>query len=518
MSSPKSPFHPNERPIHSATRMLGHVYLIGAGPGDPQLITLRGVQCLKKADIVLYDGLVNPQLLAHAAADAELVCVGKHGQQRIWTQDEIQVELLRLAGEGRIVARLKGGDPAVFARGAEEAAALSQAGIPFEVVPGITAALAAGSFAGIPITHRHHASAVALVTGHQQDNDATDLDWNALAKFPGTLVIYMGVTTAHIWSKALIDGGKATDTPVAIVRRCTWSDQQIFRCTLAEVADRLSPANKIRPPAIVIVGPVADLPDQLDWFQRRPLVGQRVLVTRPSGQADALGEALKELGAEPLYQPAVEIAPPADFADVDESIARLAEFDWIVFSSRNGVQYYLDRILELGRDMRLLGRCQIAAVGDRTAEALRRYGLLADLVPEDFEAASLAASMAPQAAGKQILSIRASRGRDVLRQQLVDAGASVRDVVAYQNRDVIQADAKIGQRMADGEIDWTTVTSSAIARSLVQMFGDSLHRTKLASLSPITTQTLQGLGFSVACEAKQYTMDGLVEAIHQAGD
>ncbi|WP_145343149.1 uroporphyrinogen-III C-methyltransferase [Rosistilla ulvae] len=494
--------------------MLGHVYLIGAGPGDPQLITLRGVQCLKKADVVLYDGLVNPQLLVHAA-DAELVCVGKHGQQRIWTQDEIQEEMLRMARQGRIVARLKGGDPAVFARGAEETAALSEAGISFEVVPGITAALAAGSFTGIPITHRHHASAVALVTGHQKDNDATDLDWNALAKFPGTLVIYMGVTTAQTWTQALIDGGKPADTPAAIVRRCTWSDQQVFRCTLGEIALRLSPASKIRPPAIVIVGPVADLPEQLDWFDHRPLSGQRILVTRPDGQAGELGDALRELGADPLYQPAIEIVPPPDWSDVDATISQLGEVDWIVFSSRNGVQFYLDRILRLGHDMRLLGGGQIAAVGDRTAEALQGYGLRADLVPADFEAESLAASLSPQAAGKQVLSVRASRGRDVLRQHLADAGASVREVVAYQNRDVIDADAKIRQQMADGQIDWTTVTSSAIARSLVQMFGESLHQTKLASLSPVTSQTLKGLGFSVACEAEHYTIDGLVKAIAQ---
>lgn len=492
--------------------MTGHVYLIGAGPGDPQLITLRGVQCLKKADIVLYDGLVNPQLLAHAP-DAERVCVGKHGQQRIWTQDEIQVELLRLAREGRVVARLKGGDPAVFARGAEEAAALSAAGIPFEIVPGITAALAAGSFAGIPITHRHHASAVALVTGHQQDNDATDLDWDALAKFPGTLVIYMGVTTAQTWTQALLDGGKPADTPAAIVRRCTWHDQQVFRCTLEQVPQRLSPASKIRPPALVIIGPVADLPEQLDWFAHRPLSGQSVLVTRPRDQADPLSQSLQELGANILYQPAIEIAPPDEWTDVDSSIAQLGDVDWIVFSSRNGVQFYLDRILTLGLDMRQLGRCQIAAVGDRTAEALRNYGLKADRVPADFEAASLAQSLAAEVHGKQILSIRASRGRDVLRQQLTDVGAEVREVVAYQNRDLCDPDPKLVQRMAAGEIDWTTVTSSAIARSLVKIFGDSLHQTKLASLSPITTQTLNTLGFTAACEAERYTMDGLAEAI-----
>ncbi|MEZ6091728.1 MAG: uroporphyrinogen-III C-methyltransferase, partial [Pirellulaceae bacterium] len=215
--------------------MSGHVFLIGAGPGDPGLITVRGVQCLAQADVVLYDGLINPAILQHAS-HAELICVGKHGQQRIWTQAEIESEMLRWASQGKFVARLKGGDPAVFARAAEETEALTNANVSFEIVPGITAALAAGSYAGIPITHRRHASAVALVTGHQRDEDANLLDWDALARFPGTLVIYMGVTTVREWTSALIQGGKSIDTPAAIVRRCSWSDQQVVRCTLGEVA------------------------------------------------------------------------------------------------------------------------------------------------------------------------------------------------------------------------------------------------------------------------------------------
>ncbi len=489
-------------------------YLIGAGPGAPGLLTLRGAELLGKADVVLYDGLSNAQLLAHAP-QAEPICVGKHGQSRIWTQDEITAEMIRHAKAGKVVARLKGGDPAVFARTAEEAEALKEAGISFEIVPGITAALAAGSYAGIPVTHRKLASAVALVTGHEEPGKAESaLDWDALARFPGTLVIYMGVTTAGTWTKALLDAGKAPETPAALIRRCSHHDQQTLHCRLDEVAERLTPASKFRPPVIVILGEVTSVAETMRWLDLRPLHGQTVLVTRPASQAEALAAPLREAGANVLVQPAIEIGPLADNAELDSAIDRIDSFDWITFSSRNGVDYFIRRLKQQGRDLRALGGVKIAVVGKKTAMALEQYHLSADLVPDDFCAESLAEQLSSNAAsGQRFLLVGASRGRDVLASQLQNAGADVTAVAAYDHRDVEHADPSIAQSLEAGKIDWVTITSSAAAQSLYQLFGDRLKSAKLASLSPITTQTIKELGHNVAAEADPYTMDALVKSI-----
>ena len=497
----------------------GKVILVGAGPGDPELMTLRGVRCLQSADVVIYDYLVNPQILRHAPTGAELICLGRHGRSRIWSQSEINQQLVQLAKSGKTVVRLKGGDPAVFARGAEEIEVLAAHEIPFEVVPGITAALAAGSYAGIPITHRQLASAVALVTGQEDaDKPHPDLNYRALAEFPGTLVFYMGVTTAPKWTAALIDAGMPADTPAAIIRRCSLADQKTLRCTLSEVPDRLARPARIRPPAIVMVGPVAALSEDLCWFDRRPLFGTRVMVTRPIDQADALIQPLSDLGAEVLIQPAIEITPPDDWSDVDAALARLDQFDWLVFSSANGVRYLLNRLRTIGRDWRSLGQLKLAAIGPGTAAELSRYFLDADLQPHEFRAEALAASLADEARGKRFLLTRASRGREVLADQLQQAGAAVEQIVVYNSRDVAAPDEEIAQRLAAGQVDWVTVTSSAIARSLAAMFGDDLQQTRLASISPVTSDTLRGLGLQPAAEATRYTMEGVIEAVLNAAD
>jgi uroporphyrinogen III methyltransferase/synthase len=493
--------------------MLPKVFLIGAGPGDPGLLTLRGAELLGRCDVVLYDGLSNSQLLAHAPR-AELICVGKHGQSRIWRQDEIIDEMLRHAREGKIVARLKGGDPAVFARTAEEAEALRNAGIAFEIVPGITAALAAGSYAGIPITHRRYASAVALVTGHEEpEKDESALDWDALARFPGTLVVYMGVTTAGVWTSALMRAGKPADTPAAILRRCSLPDQQTIHCRLDEVAQQLTPASKMRPPVIVIIGEVTRLAHCMSWFDSRPLFGKTVLVTRSEQQADELAEPLRSLGAEVISQPAIEIEPLSSFDQLDREIARLSEYDYVVFSSRNGVQYFMQRFLEVVGDLRDLAWTKIAVVGPRTAEMLATYHIRADVVAKGMSADSLAESLLDEAPDNQFLLVRASRGPDTLAQHLKQAGGEVRSVVAYSHTDVTQPDEAIVRRMIAGDIDWVTVTSDAIARSVVRLFGENLRQTRLVSLSPGVSQTIHELGFTVAAQANQPTMQSLVEAI-----
>ena len=493
--------------------MTPRVFLIGAGPGDPGLLTLRGAELLGRADVVLYDGLSNDSLLDHAA-DAEKICVGKHGQTRIWTQDEICEEIIRHVRDGKTVARLKGGDPAVFARTAEEIEAVRAAGIPFEVVPGITAALAAGSFAGIPITHRQLASAVALVTGHEEPGKSESaLDWDALAKFPGTLVIYMGVTTAPQWTRALIDAGKDPATPVALVRRCSHPDQQTVHCRLDEVADRLTPASRFRPPVVVIIGEVTKLAPSMSWFDRRPLFGQTVLVTRPIEQADELGSLLSELGATVVTQPVIKISPPKDWSDVDDAIANLSDFGTIVFSSVNGVRYFFDRLFALGLDVRKLAGLRIAAVGSKTSAAIESYHLRCDVVPEDFRADSLPTELLPTAKGYRFLLIRASRGRDTLRESLVRAGGMVREVIAYRHEDVTSVDPHVVELLCQGKFDWVTATSSQSARNLVTLFGDALKETRIATLSPVTSAIVRELGFEVAVEAEPYTMQSLANAI-----
>ncbi len=509
--------------VHSvADAAAGHpslprVALVGAGPGDPGLITLRGDRLLREADVVLYDYLVNPHLVEACRRDAELVCLGKHGRDRIMSQEEVNERMIAAARAGQKVVRLKAGDPAVFARFGEEVEALEGAGIGYEVVPGITAALAAGSHAGVPITDRRTASAVALVTGHEQPGDDDKLDYAALAKFPGTLVFYMGVTRAALWTKALIDAGKPATTPVAVIRRCSWPDQRTIVSTLGELPARIE-REHLRPPVIVVVGDVVDRRAMGSWFIERPLFGKRVLFTRPEeqgGAVDAARTRLRDLGADVLTQPAIEIAEPDDWRPVDEALGRLNRFDWIVFSSANGVRAAMRRLWHLGGDARSLGSTKIAAIGPATAEALAAFQLRADLVPSEFRAEALAASLvaALPSGGRRCLLIRASRGREVLAETLRAAGAEVEQVVAYKSTDVALPDAEIAELMAAGRIEWVTVTSSAIARSLVALFGDSLARTRLASISPITTATLRELGCEPAAEAEHFTLNGVIDAI-----
>jgi uroporphyrinogen III methyltransferase/synthase len=495
----------------------GMVYLVGAGPGDPRLLTVRGAECLGRADVVMYDYLASPQLLRYAPAHAELVCLGRHGSGRLMKQDEVNARMVEHALSGQTVVRLKGGDPGIFGRLAEEASALTAAGVSFEVVPGISAALAAGTYAGITLTDRDHASCVAFVTGREQDGkcEASSLDYAALAKFPGTLVFYMGVTTAAEWSRALIAGGKPRDTPVVAVRHCSLASQETWSCLLDEVAEVLEPG-KIRPPVLVIVGEVAAHDSLASWFAARPLFGKTILVTRPEHQADAMAHDLSELGANVLMQPAIDIAPPKDWRMVDEAILHLERYDWLVFSSRNGVDYFLNRVRELGKDWRALAKARIATIGSATSEALAARDLNVDLEPEEYRAEALAEALAPHAAGKRFLLVRASRGREVLADSLRDSGAFVEQVVAYHSTDIAEADVDIRTQLSSGDVDWVTVTSSAIARALVHLFGEDLRQAKLVAISPLTASVLDELGFPASAVATEFTSQGVIDAVLKA--
>jgi uroporphyrinogen III methyltransferase / synthase len=494
------------------TQDLGKVFLVGAGPGDPGLLTLRGSECLRAADVVLYDYLASPKLLTHARPDAELICLGRHGRGRIMSQTEINEAMMQHVREGRTVVRLKGGDPAIFAHLAEELATLHSANVPYEIVPGVTAAQAASSYAGIPLTQRDDASCVALVTGQEGADKEPALDYSSLARFPGTLVFYMGVTTAPHWSRALIDGGKSPATPVAVVRRASLPDQEILLTTLGELAKELQIRNS-RPPAVIIVGEVAQQRDVANWFDSRPLSGRTVLVTRPEQQSDELEKQLRDLGANVLCQPAIEISAPGDWSAVDAAIHQMTEFSWLVFSSANGVHSLLHRVQALGLDMRCFGRTKLAAIGPATADALSEYSLRADLHPAEYRAEALAAELAPEVRGKRVLLARASRGREVLAEMLRDAGAQVEQVVVYTSHDVVSPFDDVDLALADRKVDWVTVTSSAIARSLVHLFGDHLHKARLAAISPLTAEVLAELGYAPTAVAEVYTTSGLVAAI-----
>ncbi len=489
------------------------VFLIGAGPGDPGLITLRGRDRLKQADVVLYDYLCGEEVLADARPGAELVCLGRHGAGKLWSQQEIVDRMLAEAQSGRLVARLKGGDPSIFGRLAEEIEALVAADIPFEIVPGVTTASAAAAYAAMPLTDREHASCVALVTGHVRscaDVDET-IDFAPLARFPGTLVFYMGVTSADVWSRALIEHGKPPETPVTLVRRCSYPDQETIETTLSDVAQVVE-QRRLRPPVVAVVGSVAAR-GAAGWFEARPLFGQTVLVTRPEHQADTLADQLAELGARVLRQPAITIEPPADWTAVDAAINNLGAYDWVVFSSRNGVDSLLERMRTLGVDARAFGKAKLGAIGPATADALSAWGLIADALPSVYRAEALAAELAGDAAGKRFLLVRASRGRETLVEMLRVAGGEVHQLLVYQSTDVANADPVVLAALRAGQIGWVTVTSSAIARSLVGMLGEGLRGVRFAAISPLTAGVLEELGHPAAAVADEYTAQGLIEAI-----
>ncbi len=500
-------------------RTGGIVYLVGAGPGDPGLLTRRGAEVLARADVVVYDHLASPRLLDLAPASALRVCAGKSVGHCTMSQGAINALLVEHAREGRRVVRLKGGDPFVFGRGAEEAEYLHASGVPVQVVPGVTAGVGVSSYAGIPITHRDAASAVAFVTGHddpESPGSPLPLDWQALARFPGTLVIYMGVTRLERLCRNLIRLGKPATTPAALVQSGTLATQRTVVATLADLASRASERG-FGPPALVIIGEVVARRAALNWFEGLPLFGQRIVVTRPIGESDLASASLEALGAEALAAPTVTIEPPRDFQPIDEAIARLHSFDWLVFTSGNGVRHFLDRLEARGLDLRALGHLKLAAIGPATAEALGRYHLKADLVPDSFRSEALAEALSPHVAGRRVLLARADRGRAVLQDELRRV-AQVEQVAVYRNLDAEAIDPVVLGRIAEGSVDWITLTSSAITERLHALLPVEASRRvgrsiRLASLSPVTSATAERLGWPIAAEANTYTWDGLVTAI-----
>jgi uroporphyrinogen III methyltransferase/synthase len=496
------------------------VYLVGAGPGDPRLLTLRGATCLREADLVLYDGLVNPLLLRLTRGICERTARARRDGASIVPQEEINERLIAEARSGKTVVRLKGGDPYIFGRGSEEAAALQNAGVPFEVVPGVTAATGAGEYAGFSFTHRDISSAVAFVTGHEDPTRTVSrLDYQSLAKFPGTIVFYMGLGRLSEICQQLQTAGMSGSTPVAVVCQASLSSQQVVEGTLQTISEMVSNRH-LKPPSLIVVGHCVTQRAQLSWFEKLPLFGLSVGITRPTDQADDIIEDVLRLGGEPVVMPMIEIQSldTVDSLHVQTTLRRLAEFQWIVFTSVNGVSEFF-RLLKLsGLDARSLHKNSIAAIGSSTARRLEDFGIRADLVPEESRAETLASSLIEQGAQKAVLWVRASRGRDVLPQKLSDAGIRLEQLVVYVNRDVDAFDKSLIDRLKVGALHWIGLSSPSIARRMAELLSlaqisQTDAKLRIVTISPVTTAAAKSCGLEVTAEATTATWAGMLEAI-----
>jgi uroporphyrinogen III methyltransferase / synthase len=480
----------------------GTVYLVGAGPGDPGLLTVRAAELIARADVILHDRLIPPEALAGARPEAQLFYVGKQGGGRQVPQEETHRLLLEHARAGRSVVRLKGGDPFVFGRGGEEALVCLEAGIPFEVVPGVTAGVAAPAYAGIPVTHRELASGVAFVTGHEDPaKPDSALDWPALAAFPGTLVFYMGVRALPRIAEQLVAGGRAADEPVAVVERGTLPGQRTLVATLADVAERAG-AEEIRAPAIALVGPVAGLREQLAWLERRPLHGRTVAVTRARPQASALAARLRELGAAVVEAPAIRIR------SLEAELPDLAAYDLVCVTSPNGARALFERLAAAGLDARALAGRTVAAIGPGTARALNDHGIRADLVPERAVAEGLVEALAHTEV-RRALVVRAREGREALPDALRARGAEV-DVLALYETVAEPLDDETAHAAA--QADYVTFTSASTVRFFLEAAG-ALDGPRIASIGPATSAALHEAGLEPDVEADPHTPDGLVAAL-----
>jgi uroporphyrinogen III methyltransferase / synthase len=485
------------------------VYLVGAGPGDPGLLTARALELIAAADVIVYDRLIPATALDGARADARLVYVGKEGGGPSVSQDEIEKVLVERGVAGDEVVRLKGGDPFVFGRGGEEAELLREAGVNFEVVPGITAGVAASAYAGIPVTHRDAASAVAFVTGHEdpaklgEGGTGSALDWPALARFPGTLVFYMGVRQLPTITQQLITGGRAPDEPAAVIQRGTLPDQRVVSGTLATIAAVAAEAG-VRAPAISLFGSVAALRDDLAWFESRPLAGVTVAVTRARAQASALAARLRGLGAAASETPSIRIMP------LDGPAPEIERYDLVCLTSPNGVRFLFDRLDAAGRDARAFSGVRVAAIGPGTAAALRDRGLIADIVPERFVAEGLVDALADVPVRRALIA-RAAQARDVLPEALRQQGAEVDVVALYET---VAEPVTERQRQAITAADYVTFTSSSTVRYFFESAGEALSgHTRLVSIGPVTSDALREQGREPEVEASRHDIDGVVDAL-----
>lgn len=504
--------------MHTPQQHLGRVSLVGAGPGDPRLLTLRAQQCLSTADVIVYDQLLSAELLDHAPHSARRLAVKSFHPHHAERSPLVIQALIDGARQGLHVVRLKGGDPFLFGRGGEECEALRQAGVPYEVVPGISAAFGAGAYCGIPLTHRDHASCVTFVTGHEHpEKGEPAVDWESLARLNGTLAVFMGLARLDILADRLIKAGRPATTPAAAVQWATTGQQRTIVGTLANLAERVKAA-QLGTPTLLLIGEVVGLRERLAWFESRPLFGQRILICRPRGQAESMAELLLEQGAVPLLLPTVEVRSPQDWEPVDAAIRSLGTYQWLVFTSANGVRAFFERLFALGLDLRALATLKLAVIGPATGKALWDYHLKPDAQPASFRSEDLVSTLLPQVQGQRVLLARADRGRDILRDELGQV-AQVDQVAVYSQVDSVDVTSPAFESLLRGEVDWITVTSSNIARSLHRTLQNAGYKdysdlkSRVATISPVTSAAVREVGWTVTVEAQEYTIPGIIQAL-----
>ena len=495
----------------------GICYLAGAGPGDLGLVTLKVKECIERAQVVVYDYLCNPEILAWAQQGVETIYAGKKAGAHTLTQEEINAVLVEKTRAGKCVVRLKGGDPFVFGRGGEEAEALAEAGLKFEIIPGVSSAIAAPAYAGIPVTHRGRAAQLTIFTGHEDPTKTESaLDFAQLAATPGTKVMLMGVERMSQITSRLIEHGAAAETPVALVRWGTTGRQQTLRGTLGDIARRVEETG-FQAPAVAVIGDVVELRDRLNWFETRPLFGKRIVVTRTRKQAGALSGALGRLGADVFELPTIRIEPPKDVREFAELVQDVHSYDWLVFTSPNGVSAFFEMFFKLYNDARAIGGVRIAAIGPATAARVRDFHLAVDLQPEEFVAEAVVAAFKKQGSveNERFLLVRAETARDVLPKELSRLGAIVDEAIAY--RTVPETDDVSGgiARFRSEGADMITFTSSSTVENFMALKLPLSPSLKTASIGPVTSKTMLEMGLKVDVEAKQYDIPGLVSAIRK---
>jgi uroporphyrinogen III methyltransferase / synthase len=494
----------------------GKVYIIGAGPGEAGLITLKGIESLGEADVVIYDYLVSRDLLKHARGETRFIYAGKQGGAHTLSQWQINDLLVKEAKAGNVVARLKGGDPFIFGRGGEEAEKLAANDIIFEIIPGVTSAIAVPAYAGIPLTHRGLTSTVAFVTGHEDPTkEKSDIDWQALANI-GTLVFLMGVKNIEKIVKELIDHGKPPKTPAALIRWGTTPRQEILTGTLSNIS-MFAKERKFAPPAILVVGKVVDLRNTLKWFDQKPLFGKGVVITRPEKQADDLARLLIKEGANPIHFSTIKIVPPPGWRALDAAIKKLEDYDWLIFTSANGVAYFFERLFAKNKDIRDLKGVKICCIGPATAKQVEGKGIRVDLVPKKFISEGILESFSGiNLRGKKILIARAAKARDVLLDGLKKSGANVDVVAAYETVNSGKKKNELEELFKENQVDVITFTSSSTVNNFVKIMGRNFSLPKdikIACIGPVTEATAARAGFSVDIHQEEYTMEGLVGAL-----
>lgn len=496
----------------------GKVILVGAGPGDEGLLTLRGKQCLERADVVIYDHLANERLLRFTPPETKIIYAGKKEGQATLSQDKINALLIEHAREGRVVVRLKGGDPFIFGRGGEETEACSKAGIPFAVVPGVTSPIGVAAYAGIPLTHRDYSSTLSIITGsNEKGKEDAHIEWEKIASRSGTLIFLMGARKLKRISENLIKYGKSPDTPIAVIQWGTTSRQKTWTGTLATIVD-IAATENIKPPALTIVGEVVNLKAHTNWYESLPLFGKTVVVTRPEHQSESFIEGLVERGAEPFVFPVIEIVPPEDWGPLDTAIQNLESYDGLIFTSVNGVKFFMRRLKEQGKDVRELKGLRLYAIGPKTEQAVNALGISVDVVPDEFVAEGLIDSLGKETIkGKRFLLPRAAVARETLPDQLREQGAHIDVPAAYRTVRPNPDTSELERRLKEGSIHAITFTSSSTVTHFMALIGTALKadlaKTIIACIGPVTAKTAEKAGLKVDVMAEEYTVNGLITAM-----